>query len=104
MSASDVATVVTLLSSALRTSINTPLPLKIYTSAIEKPVNWVTLVSLLVEYLLYSVTRTEQLQRSQFKQLKQHPGVVLRHNQNTASHVKPDKQFFFAFNALLDDC
>ena len=37
------------------TSINTPLPLKMYTSALKKTVNWDTLVSLLVEYHLYSV-------------------------------------------------
>ena len=55
MSASDVAPEVTILSSALQTSINTPLSLKMYTSPLERTVNWVTLVSLLVEYLLYSV-------------------------------------------------
>ena len=36
-------------------SINTPLPLKMYTTASERMANWVTSVSLLVEYLLYSV-------------------------------------------------
>ena len=49
MSASDIAPEVTLLSSALKISINTPMPLKMYTSALERAVNWVKLVSLLVE-------------------------------------------------------
>ena len=45
MSASDIGPEVTVLLSAL----------KMYTSASERTVNWVTLVLLLVEYFLYSV-------------------------------------------------
>ena len=55
MSASDIMPEVALLSSALKTSIYTPLPLKMYTSALVRTVNWVTLVPLLVGYLLYLV-------------------------------------------------
>ena len=54
MSASDVAPEVTILSSALLTLINTPLPLKMYTSASEPSIGSHP-VSLLVEYLLDSV-------------------------------------------------
>ena len=41
-----------------------PLPLKMYTSASERTVNWVTLVSLLVKYLLYSVHQWNIWQKS----------------------------------------